>query len=190
MAEVEYGEIERDITQKFERAHRPYKGSPVDVIRGYQRDAVTAKAFSDRLQAFVDRRPSMRWAAAAAARQGSLYDSLRTWLTTANPPDVVLFTPEQEKAMRRAEASGSPDVREKAEAIRKQIAEAWKAAQDHEASAADEIAIDRYSAAVSGADRYQITHPAIEQARERLRYFTELLGAATVSGYSRGGGPP
>src|SRR6185503_13140278 len=70
----------------YDSGHHHYKGTAVDVIKNYQSDAVEAKKWYDKLQRIVDDYASPEWAAAAIARQGSLYDSLRTGLYETRPP--------------------------------------------------------------------------------------------------------
>ena len=90
-AEAEFTMLDEEITQKFdyEIGPPPLQGH---AGRGGQRstrqDAVDAKQYYDKLQHVVDAYVSPEWATAAVARQGSLYDSLRTGLYNARPPDA------------------------------------------------------------------------------------------------------
>ena len=56
-------------------------------------DATPSKRRSwyDKLQHVVDAYVSPEWTTAAIARQGSLYDSLRTGLYNTRPPELKMF---------------------------------------------------------------------------------------------------
>ncbi len=97
-AEGEYTSSIEQITKAFdyETGHHRYKGTPVKVIEAYRKDATEAKKWYDKLQIVVDKYVSPEWATAAIARQGTLYDSLRTGLYNVRPPELVMFDKKQE----------------------------------------------------------------------------------------------
>src|SRR5262249_58479697 len=92
-AEGAFTLIDQDVRSSFDydSGHHHYKGTAVEVIKNYQADAVEAKKWYDKLQRVVDDYAAPEWAAAAIARQGSLYDSLRTGLYETRPPALVMF---------------------------------------------------------------------------------------------------
>src|SRR5262249_7517484 len=92
-AEGAFTLIDQDVHNGFdyETGHHHYKGTAVEVIKNYQGDAVEAKKWYDKLQRVVDDYAAPEWAAAAIARQGSLYDSLRTGLYETRPPALIMF---------------------------------------------------------------------------------------------------
>ena len=97
-AEFEYRAIDEDITKNFDydTDHHRYQGVIVDIRTEFKEDVeVEAKGYYDRLQAVIDKYLSRRWAVAARARQGSLYDSCRTGLYNAREPGLKLYQDEE-----------------------------------------------------------------------------------------------
>ena len=96
-----YGGATEDIIGKSD----PKTGTQLKVGK-YQADAKDAQKYDDQLQHIVATYPSLDWVPAAIARQGTLYDSLRTGLYNATPPAVKYFTPQQERLLAQLENSG------------------------------------------------------------------------------------
>jgi len=182
-AQAEYTMLDAEITKKFdyESGHHRYKGTPVKVIEAYRKDAVEAKKWYDKLQAIIDKYVSPEYTTVSVARQGTLYDSLRTGLYNARPPDLVMFDPKQEKMLKKAEESDNPDLQEKADAIRVKVQQAWRDTRDKEINAADEIMVDRYANAIVLARRYNVSHPAVTHSIRRLAFFTDVIGEAKLA---------
>ena len=187
-AEAEFTMLDEEITQKFdyESGYHHYKGTPVTVVNAYKADAVTAKQYYDRLQHVVDAYVSPEWATAAVARQGSLYDSLRTGLYNARPPDLVMFDKKQETLLKKAEESGNPDLQEKADAVRVQVQQAWRDRREKELDSADRVMVDRYATAIVLARRYNVSNPAVTRAIRRLAFHTDTIGEAKMKTYTAG----
>jgi hypothetical protein len=187
-AEAEFTMLDEEITQKFdyESGHHHYKGTPVQVVNEYKADAVVAKQYYDRLQRIVDYYVSPEWATAAVARQGTLYDSLRTGLYNARPPDLVMFDKKQEALLKKAEESGNPDLQEKADAVRVQVQQAWRDRREKELDSADRVMVDRYSTAIVLARRYNVSNPAVTRAIRRLAFHTDTIGEAKMKQYTTG----
>src|SRR5690606_5127721 len=73
-AEADYTMLDQEIVRTFdyESGHHRYRGTPVEVIQKYQKDAVDAKKWYDKLQHVIDAYVSPEWSTVAIARQGSL----------------------------------------------------------------------------------------------------------------------
>jgi hypothetical protein len=118
------------------------------------------------------------------ARQGSLYDSLRTGLYNARPPALQMYTKKQEAALKQAEQSDVPELQERADAMRTAIERAWRDARDKELDSADTVLIDRYASAIVLARRYNVSNPAITRAIRRLAYVSDVIGEAKMQSHA------
>ncbi len=168
----------------YDTGHHRYKGTPVDVIKSYQADAIDAKKYYDKLQKIVDYYAAPEFAAAAIARQGSLYDSLRTGLYETRPPALVMFDAKTEKLLKMAENSDNTDLQDKADAARTAVTNKWRDKREQELNSADAIMVDRYGNAVMLARRYNVSNPAIIHAIQRLAFFTDVIGEAKMPAYA------
>lgn len=184
-AEGAFTLADQDIRSSFdyETGHHHYKGTAVDVIKNYQSDAVEAKKWYDKLQHIVDDYAAPEWAAAAVARQGSLYDSLRTGLYETRPPALIMFDKKTERLLKMAETSDNPDLQEKADAARTNVTNAWRDKREKELNSADEIMVDRYANSVMLARRYNVSNPSVVRAIQRLAFFTDVIGEAKLAQY-------
>ena len=185
-AEAEYTMLDAEISKKFDydTGHHHYKGTTVEVIRAYRADAATAKSWHTKLQHVIDAYVSPEWTIAALSRQGSLYDSLRTGLYSAREPALKMFDAKTERALKRAEGSGNPELEEKADMIRMKVRTAWRDAREKELNSADEIMITRYGQSMMLARRYTISTPAGIRAIRRLAYFTDVVGEAKMAQFA------
>ncbi len=149
----------------------------------YQTNAKDAEKYDKELQHVVSTYPSVEWVPAAIARQGALFDSLRTGLFNSVPPAVKLFSPEQERILKQMENSGRDDLADKADQLRETIREGWRKKRDNELAASDEIMVRRYATAVALARQYNVKNAAVTHAIGRLAYFTDLIGDAKLGEY-------
>lgn len=187
-AEAEYTMIDEDLVKKYDYDsgfHR-YKGTVTEVVKDYQDDAVEAKKWYDKLQHVVDEYVSPDWAPVAIARQGSVYDSLRTGLYNTRPPQLKMFSAAQERALTKAEESDNPDLQEKADAIRVTVQQAWRKKRDQELDSADRIVVDRYASSVLLAKRYNVSNPSVTRAIRRLAFLTDVIGEAKMKTFTDG----
>ena len=185
-AEAEFTLIDQDLAKKFDYDagfHR-YKGTPTEVVASYRKDATQAKSWFDKLQTVVDNYLSPEWTTVAMARQGSLYDSLRTGLYNTRPPALQMYTKKQEDALKQAERSDVPELQERADAMRTSIQQAWRDARDKELDSADTILVDRYASSTVLAKRYNVSNPAITRAIRRLAYVTDVIGEAKMQAHA------
>ncbi|HEX9621779.1 MAG TPA: hypothetical protein VF989_16655 [Polyangiaceae bacterium] len=185
-AEAEFTMLDEQIARDFdyESGHHRYRGTTVEVVQEYKRDAVDAKKWYDKLQRIVDTYVSPEWTTVSIARQGSLYDSLRTGLYNARPPALKMFSAAQETALKRAEQSDNLELQEKADAIRVSVQQAWRKKRDQELDSADQIMVDRYANAVVLARRYTVSHPEVTRAVRRLAFFTDVIGEAKLKQFT------
>ncbi len=185
-AESEYALLDAELKAKFdyETGHHRYKGTVVEVINEYTKDAKDAKQWYDKLQHVVDAYLSQEWATVAIARQGSVYDSLRTGLYNTRPPALKMFTAAQERGLRTAEESDNVELQDKADEIRLQVQTAWRTKRDQELDSADQIVVDRYATAVMLARRYNLSNPAVTRAIRRLAFLTDVVGEGKMSTYT------
>lgn len=187
-AEGEYILIDQELKKSFDydTGHHRYKGTVVDVVAQYTSDAKEAKVWYDKLQKVVDKYVSQKWATIAIARQGSVYDSLRTGLFNTRPPELKMFTDQQEKSLRIAEESDNMELIDKADEIRAQVRDAWTKKRDQELDSADRIVVDRYAVSVMLAQRYNLSHESITRSIRRLAFLTDVTGEAKMSEYTSG----
>jgi len=187
-AEADFTMRDEEISRAFdyETGHHRYKGTMVEVVAQYNRDALDAKKWYDKLQRIVDTYVSPEWTTAAIARQGSLYDSLRTGLYNTRPPELKIFDAKTEALLKRAESSDNPDLQEKADAARVNAQKAWRDKRDQELNSADQVMIDRYGNAVVLARRYNVSNPQVVRSIRRLAFFTDVIGEAKMKQFSAG----
>jgi tetratricopeptide (TPR) repeat protein len=187
-AEAAFTLLDAEIKTAFDydAGHHRFRGTPQDVLLAYQTDAKGAKVWFDRLQRIVEDYGSPEWGTAAFARQGSLYDSLRSGLYNARPPELVMFDAKTETMLKRAEESDNLQLQEKADAIRVQVETAWQESRDRELEGADKVMVDRYGRAIALARKYNVSNPAIVRAIQRLAFFTDVIGEAKLSAYTQG----
>jgi hypothetical protein len=185
-AEAEYTMLDDQITADFDydTGHHRYQGTTVKVVEQYRKDAIEAKKWYDKLQHVTDAYLSPEWTVATVARQGSLYDSLRTGLYNTRPPQLKMFDSKQEAMLKRAENSDDPDLQSKADAIRVSVEQGWRTARDRELDAADSVMVDRYATGVVLARRYNVSQPAVTHAIRRLAFVSELIGEAKMKQYT------
>ncbi len=185
-AEAEFTELDQEDQKSFDydSGFHHYAGTSVEVVAQYQKDAVEAKKRYDKLQHVVDAYVSPEWTTAAIARQGSLYDSLRTGLYNTRAPQLKIFDAKTEAVLKKAENSDNPDLQEKADALRVKVQNAWRDRRDQELNSADQVMIDRYGNAVVLAKRYSVSNPEVTRAIRRLAFFTDVIGEAKMQQYA------
>ncbi|MCH2110826.1 MAG: hypothetical protein MK135_16025, partial [Polyangiaceae bacterium] len=182
-AEADYTLYDEKLRKEFdyESGHQRFEGTVLEVNQDYAKAAGVAKKHYDALGSMVAKYNSQKYATVAIARQGALYDSLRTGLYSANPQ---LFTKQQERALEIAEMSDDDALMEQADNIRLTVGDAWNQARDANLNSADEIVVDRYTSAIMLAQRYNVSHPSITRALRRLAFLGEIAGEAKMSAYT------
>jgi len=187
-AEADFTMLDESINRDFdyETGHHRYKGTMQEVISQYGKDAVDAKKWFDKLQHVFDEYSSPEWATASVARQGSLYDSLRTGLYNTRAPELKIFDAKTEALLKRAENSDNPDLQEKADAARVNANKTWRDKKEQELGSADSIVVERYAQAVVLAKRYNVSNPQVIRAIRRLAFLTDVIGEAKMKQYTSG----
>jgi hypothetical protein len=189
-AEAEYTLDDDEIhtNYDYETGHHKYTGATEDVLGkfdkagqqikpgAYQTDAKAAQKYDEKLEHITSTYPSLEWVPAAIARQGSLFDSLRTGLYNAVPPSIKYFTTTQETLLKQLENSGRQNLQDQADELRTQVKEGWRKKKDVELAAADELMIRRYATAVALARKYNVRNDEVTHAIARLAYFTDIIG--------------
>jgi tetratricopeptide (TPR) repeat protein len=196
-AEAEYSLDDDEIraSYDYETGHHKYVGATEDIlgkfdksgqqlkVGAYQSDAKAAQKYDELLEHITSTYPSLEWVPAAIARQGSLYDSLRTGLYNAVPPQIKYFTPQQESLLKQLESSGRQDLQDKADDLRTTVKEGWRSKKETELAGADELMVRRYATAVALARRYNVRNDEVTHAIARLAYFTDIIGNDKMRAY-------
>jgi hypothetical protein len=195
-AEAEFTLIDDEIHAKYdaETGHHQYAGTIPEVIGSvertghltpgqYQARAAEALALDERLEHVIVTYHSPLWAAEGLARQGSLYDTLRTGLASAGPPAVQYFTPTQEALLQKLSASSAATLQGQAQDLRAAVIDGWNRKRDIEIAAADSQMVRRYARAIAIADRWRVRGPGVVRAVQRLAYFTGVLGDEKMRAY-------
>ncbi len=183
-AEAQYAITDDQIKTEYDvDSHHKYAGASPDVLAKYQKDAVLAQKYDDQLEQIVKTFPSQEWVPAAIARQGTVYDELRTGLYNAVPPALKYFTARQEALLKQLESSGVQKLQDQADDLRTTVKEGWRKKKEVELAGADELMVRRYATAVALARKYNVRNPAVTHAIERLAYFTDIISDAKMREY-------
>ncbi len=150
----------------------------------YTKNAKEADKWDRELERVVKTYPSQEWVPAALARQGSIWDTLRTGLYNATK--VKLFTPQVESILTKMENSGRPDLEDKAGAIRDAVRDGYRGRRDREIEAADTVMVRHYASAFAFAKKANVRNTQVEKAVRRLAYFTDIIGDAKLKVYVEG----
>jgi hypothetical protein len=188
-AECAYLAIDQQLKDKFdyETNHHRYTGTIDKVKLAFEKDLKEAlDVWHPKLEAVITTYASPKWSVAARARQGTLYDSVRTGLFNATPPAVKLYTEKEERLFKLAEESGRDDLAEQVDAIRQSRREQWRAAREQSLESADRPMIKFYAESVVWGRAYKVRAPSSDQALRRLAFFTDILGNAKMKDYSQG----
>lgn len=190
-AEAAFTIIDEDITARFDVADKHKYGATVPEILGdpktgkkgkYQLNAEEAQKLDLRLEnEIIKKYESLEWVPAAFARQGAVFDTLRTGLY--NTVKVKLLSAEQERVLNSMRNSGRDDLMNKADQLEDAAKDFWKQKKQQELDGADEIMVRRYATSVSYARKYNVKNPAITKAIGRLAYYTDIIGDAKMQQY-------
>jgi hypothetical protein len=134
---------------------------------------------------------SFEWAAAATARIGSLYDSIRTGLDLVVPK---YFNPKQQalidklqKIVDQLNAAGQSDkadqVQQQIDDTRDQVRGKWRETKDKYMELCNQKMIARYVTAALLARKYNVKNSTVQAGVSRLAYFTDYLGDDKMKPY-------
>jgi tetratricopeptide (TPR) repeat protein len=195
-AEAAFTLLDEEITAKFDTPERhKYSGAVADILgdgkgkKGkYQANAEEAQKWDLKLENDVIKKyESLEFVPAAFARQGAIFDTLRSGLyfTTVGKGagKVSLLTPQQEKLLDTMRNSGRDELMAKADEAEDAAKDFWKKKKQQELDGADEIMVRRYATAVAYARKFNVKNPAITKAIGRLAYYTDIIGDAKMQQY-------
>jgi tetratricopeptide (TPR) repeat protein len=204
-AEAEFTLLDEEIHTKYDydTNHHHFAGSIEDVLgkfdpkthktisKGkYQKDAEDADKYDKQLEHIARTYQSVDWVPAAIARQGALYDDLRTGLYNTVPPQLKYFTAQQDALLKRLENSGRDDLAAQADDLRSSVKEGWRSKKEMELDAMDTLMVRRYATAVTLARAYNVRNAAVARAINRLAYFTDIIGDTKMQAYVTGTANP
>jgi hypothetical protein len=189
-AEADFTMADAEIKKNFDydTGHHRFQGTVVDVLKKYNDAAKDAEKYHARLKRIADPNTygSLEYVTSALARQGSLYDSLRTGLFNTREPQLKLFTAQEDKLLKQLEESGNEELMDKAAERRDKRVNDWRTKRDQELTSADTIMVQRYTAAVTVARKFNVRSTAVNKALQRLAFFTDVLGDAKMRQFSTG----
>lgn len=192
-AECDYRAIDADISKNFDYAagkHR-YEGVLTKVIDDFTEDVNKgAKGYFDQLQNVIKKYGSRKWAVAARARQGSLYDSCRTGLYNARAPGLKLYTKKEEETLAKADKLCEEEGNEKAcnigDTFRAKRRTDWRNKRDTELAKTDTAMVRGYAEAIEWAKAWKVQVDATDNAIRRLAFFTDIIGDEKLRQYTTG----
>lgn len=149
----------------------------------YQANAAEAEKWDLELDKMIKKYESLEWVPTAIARQGALYDTLRTGLY--NMVKVELLTPKEKEFIRTLRKSGRPDLEETADKIEDAKTDFWRQKKQQELDGADQVMVKRYASAVAYARKFNIRNAQLSRAVSRLAYYTDIIsgGDAKMAEY-------
>jgi tetratricopeptide (TPR) repeat protein len=193
-AEADYTLVDEDLRASFDYStgHHHYAGNAPDIIKQLDRDLGEAeKTWRPKLEHVAVQYGSFEWAAAATARIGSLYDSIRTGLDLVVPN---YFTPQQEALLKKlqkvADQLSAAGQNDKADQIQQQIDDTrdavrakWRSTKDQYMELCTKQAVVKYTTAALIARKYNVKNAAVTSAVARLAFFTDYMGDDKMKGY-------
>jgi hypothetical protein len=193
-AEADFALIDEQIRAGFDygTGHHRYAGNVIDIARDVDKDVGDAeKTWRPQLERVASQYGSFEWAAAATARVGSLYDSIRSGLDLATPK---YFTPQQEAMLNKlastADKLDAAGMSDKADEIRQRIDDTkdavrtkWRATEDRYMEACNQKSVSRYVTAALTARKYNVKNSTVQNAVARLAFFTDYLGDEKMKRY-------
>ena len=179
-----FGEAEVDA--KTKKAILGPDGKPKMKTKGkYQANAAEAEKWDLELDKMVKKYESLEWVPTAIARQGAIYDTLRTGLYNMVLKNDELFTAKEKAFIKSLRNSGRPELEETADKIEDAKTDFWRQKKQIELDGADQVMIKRYASAVAYARKYNIRNAQLSRAVSRLAYYTDIIsgGDAKMAEY-------
>jgi tetratricopeptide (TPR) repeat protein len=186
-AQADFELVDRELRSGFDTAAgRPrYRGTVLDVSKQVDADLdAVNKKWKGMLDRVAQRYDSFEWATAATAREGSLYDTIRTGLDLVSP---VYFTPQQTALFdklnalaNRLAAAGNvgtaSSIQQKVADMQQQVRDAWRVRKDAYFAQCNQPMIRLYATAVVAARKNDLSDSTVHDALSRLAYYTGYLG--------------
>jgi hypothetical protein len=176
----------------YDTGHHHYAGNVQDVIKAVDKDLGEAeKTWKPPLDSVATKYGSFQWAAAATAREGTLYDSIRTGLDLVVPQ---YFTPKQQallnKLQKIADQLNAANQSDQADKVQQQIDDTkdavrnkWRSTKDQYLEVCNQNMIRKYVTSAMIARKYNVKDPTVQKAVARLAFFTDYLGDDKMKGY-------
>ncbi|MSP23998.1 MAG: tetratricopeptide repeat protein [Myxococcales bacterium] len=190
-AECEYRVVDADLKKNFdyESGHHRYTGVIIDIKKEYKADVEKdAKGYFDKLQSVISRFESPRWAVAARARQGSLYDSCRTGLYNAREPGLKLYSEKEEKILKKTDDLCVNEGNEKActdyDAFTAKRRTTWREERDNLLAGSDRPMVAGYGEAILWARYSKVGTREVDGAIGRMAFYTDLIGDDKLREYT------
>ncbi len=151
----------------------------------YQTNATEAEKWDLQLDAMIKKYESLEWVPTAIARQGAIYDTLRSGLYNMVLKNDELFTAKEKAFLKTLRDSGRPELEETADKIEDGKQDFWRQKKQQELDGADQVMVKRYASAVAYARKYNIRNPQLSRAVSRLAYYTDIIsgGDAKMAEY-------
>lgn len=177
-AEADFTLVDERIRRDFDydTGHQRYRGTPAEILKEYRIQAAEATRLDADLTRIVNDYLSPKWSVVAVARQGTLWDSLRTGLFNTREPELKLFTKKEERSLELLEEVGTDESLEQADNFRTTRENLWSTNRDRELEDADKLVVARYGKAYTLARRYNVSDPMVGRAIRRLAFMTDLIG--------------
>ena len=185
-AEAELALLDSEIRRTFDHStgHHRFRGRPKKILDDFEKAAKRARVLDKKLEHVVSGYLSQEWSAAAYARRGTLFDSIRTGLYGVRPPALEMMTRAEQRLVERLEQSGDPELEERADDFRTKKALAWKSAKQKRLDSADAALVQRYATAVMLSQRYGVSSPFVDDAIRRLATLAPIIGEKKMREYA------
>jgi tetratricopeptide (TPR) repeat protein len=192
--EADYTLVDEQVKSDFDytSGHHHYTGNVIDVRNAVDKDFGEAeKKWRPLLEHVATEYQSFEWSAAATARIGTLYDSIRTGLDLVVPN---YFTPQQDALLKKLQGvadklndAGQGDkadqVQKSIDDTRDQVRSKWRETKDQYLETCNQKMISRYVTAALIARKYNVKNAAVQNAVARLAFFTDFLGDDKMKPY-------
>jgi hypothetical protein len=192
--EADFALVDEDVRAGFDYAtgHHHYAGNIVDVTKAVDKDLGEAeKKWRPPLEHIATQYGSFEWAAAATARIGSLYDSIRTGLDLVVPK---YFTPQQDALLNKLDAlankldaAGQSDkadqIRQQIDDTKDQVRSKWRTTKDQYMEVCNQKMVGKYVTAAMTARKYNVKDAAVQSAVARLAFLSDYLGDDKMKAY-------
>jgi tetratricopeptide (TPR) repeat protein len=192
--EADFALVDEQVHTTFDYStgHHHYAGNVQEVIKAVDKDLGDAeKTWRPQLEQVATRYGSFEWAAAATARIGTLYDSIRTGLDLVVPK---YFTPQQEALLNKLQkiadqlnAAGQSDkadqVQQQIDDTKDQVRSKWRSTKDQYLEVCNQKMVGKYVTAALIARKYNVKDAAVQNAVARLAFFSDYLGDDKMKAY-------
>jgi tetratricopeptide (TPR) repeat protein len=192
--EADFTLVDEQVRTSFDYAtgHHHYTGTVGEVIKQVDKDLGEAeKTWRPQLETVATKYGSFQWAAAATARIGTLYDSVRTGLDLVAPK---YFTADQQakldKLQKIADQLNAANQTDQADKVQQAIDDTkdavrgkWRSTKDQYLEVCNQKLVGKYVTAALIARKYNVKDASVQNAVSRLAFFTDYLGDDKMKGY-------